>query len=256
MMKKHIITLIVLLCIVGLLIHGPIPQDLQYHKFADKRMFFRIPNFLNVITNVPFAIIGFLGLAEVRNVKVRGLKSHILILFIGFLMLAVSSSFYHLLPNNYTLVYDRASISIISMSFLAFIIATSVNGYKSFSTLIILNLIGLVTVIYWFITEHFGQGDLRWYGMVQFFPIIAIPLILHLYKVSLAFKEIVFIILFFALAKVAEHYDEEIFITLRNSISGHSLKHLLIALSGYRMVQLVRKSHESLHTPIRNVNHT
>jgi len=40
----------------------PIPQNLEFHDFADKRELIKTPNFWDVITNIPFVIIGILGL--------------------------------------------------------------------------------------------------------------------------------------------------------------------------------------------------
>lgn len=60
--KEHLIPLLALICVFTLLFVNAIPQDQNYHNFADKRNFWNIPNFLNVITNIPFAIVAFLGL--------------------------------------------------------------------------------------------------------------------------------------------------------------------------------------------------
>ncbi len=38
------------------------PQAAGYHEFADTRIFLGIPNFLNVISNIPFLLVGILGL--------------------------------------------------------------------------------------------------------------------------------------------------------------------------------------------------
>ncbi|HXV20463.1 MAG TPA: hypothetical protein VD811_05665, partial [Desulfuromonadales bacterium] len=40
----------------------PIPQYLSYHRFADGRPLFGIPNFLNVVSNLPLFVVGLLGL--------------------------------------------------------------------------------------------------------------------------------------------------------------------------------------------------
>jgi hypothetical protein len=78
--------------------------------------------------------------------------------------------------------------------------------------------------------------------MVQFFPIIAIPLMLTLYKPSFNYvKEIILIFLFFALARVCETFDNKIYYMLGETISGHSLKHLFMAVSCYRIVILIRR---------------
>src|SRR5262249_21708612 len=40
----------------------PIPQAMSYHAFADDRTLLGVPNFWNVVSNLPFLIVGFLGL--------------------------------------------------------------------------------------------------------------------------------------------------------------------------------------------------
>jgi hypothetical protein len=74
-----------------LILYGPIPQDKNYHDFADNRKAFGIPNFINVITNLPFGIIGLWGLWVVRHVKFKELKRITVGLFTGFLLLAIGS---------------------------------------------------------------------------------------------------------------------------------------------------------------------
>jgi len=82
------------------------------------------------------------------------------------------------------LVYDRIPISIIIMSLFSFTIYDRVHPQEGYSAFIILNIVGVLSVIYWIITEQAGKEDLRWYGVVQFFPLIAIPLILWMNKSS------------------------------------------------------------------------
>lgn len=238
--EQYIIPLLAVLSVIVLLFLGPIPQDQNYHDFADQRKLWNIPNFFNVITNLPFAIVGMLGLQGARNIKEKELKSIFFTLFTVFLLLTLGSSYYHWVPGNITLVYDRIPIVIILMSFFAFIIYRCINkgtGYKAF---VILNTLGVISVIYWAFSESRGNGDLRWYGMVQFFPIIAIPLILILYNSSVELrKEIFLIFLFFGVAKVSERFDKEIYYLLNNIISGHSLKHLFMVAAGYRIVVMI-----------------
>lgn len=163
-------------------------------------------------------------------------------LFTAFLLLTIGSSYYHLRPNNETLVYDRIPIVIILMSFFGFIIYDCIDYTKGYKGYIIFNIVGLLSVLYWIATEHTGKGDLRLYILVQFYPIIAIPLILVFYKSSLNYKkEIILIFLFFGLAKVCEGFDKVIFILSSNAISGHSLKHILMVGAGLEIVKLMRK---------------
>ncbi len=38
-----------------------VPQDIEYHRFSDTISLFSIPNTLNVLSNLPFLIVGMLG---------------------------------------------------------------------------------------------------------------------------------------------------------------------------------------------------
>jgi len=40
----------------------PIAQDPSYHQFADQRTLLGIPNFWNVVSNLPFVLVGTMGL--------------------------------------------------------------------------------------------------------------------------------------------------------------------------------------------------
>src|SRR4051812_24244098 len=85
--KNYIIPSLALLAVIFLLMTGPIAQDQNYHNFADQRKFLGVPNFLNVITNLPFLFVALFGLWEVRNVKEKDLKQMIFTLFTGFILL-------------------------------------------------------------------------------------------------------------------------------------------------------------------------
>ncbi len=143
--KDYIIPSIAILCVILLLFYKPIPQDPNYHDFADKRMMAGIPNFLNVITNLPFAIVGLLGLQVTRMIKEKELKYICATLFIGFVLLTIRSSYFHLWPKNATLVYDRIPMVFIFMSFFAFIIYNYINKRTGYNAFIALNIIGIIT---------------------------------------------------------------------------------------------------------------
>ncbi|MEJ7738994.1 MAG: ceramidase domain-containing protein [Chitinophagaceae bacterium] len=240
--KDYIIPFLAIVIAIGLFTHGPIPQDQNYHNFADQRNILGITNFLNAITNLPFALVGLFGLRTVRKMGEKKLRVIFSTLFTGFLLLTFGSGYYHVEPDNYTLIYDRIPITIVFMSFFAFIIHDRIQPSKGYIAFILLNLVGVFSVIYWVLTERVGNGDLRLYAIVQFFPIIAIPLILLLYKSFFNHvKEIVPIFLFFGIAKISESFDKEIYGLLDITISGHSIKHLFMAAAGYGIVIMVNR---------------
>ena len=83
----------------------------------------------------------------------------------------------------------------------------------------------MFSVIYWQVFN-----DLRIYALVQFYPMLAIPVILILFKskynLSIGYWVLSGAYLF---AKVFEHFDHEIS-TLLNGVSGHPLKHIVAAI--------------------------
>ncbi len=169
------------------------------------------------------------------------LKITSLAVLIGFFLVSLGSGYYHLSPGNETLLYDRIPIVIILMSFFAYVIATHICSKAGITALFLFNFLGILSVIYWSWTEKNGNGDIRWYGFVQFFPVIAIPLFLWLYKSPATFwKKVVPVFVFFGLAKLVEKYDSEIYGLLGETVSGHSLKHLLMSAAGFRIIGLYR----------------
>jgi hypothetical protein len=67
----------------GLLLLPPIPQDQSYHQFADQRTMFGIPNFWNVVSNLPFLAVGAAGLRRFRDDPAT------IVLFLGFFLTGI-----------------------------------------------------------------------------------------------------------------------------------------------------------------------
>ena len=61
---------------LGLL--DPIPQDLAYHNFADTRALFGLPNAYDVLSNIPFLLVGVYAASDERRRRQgsRLAKSH------------------------------------------------------------------------------------------------------------------------------------------------------------------------------------
>src|SRR4030065_399882 len=84
-------------------------------------------------------------------------------------------------------------------------------------------LFGIASVIYWRYT-----GDLRLYVLVQFLPLLMLPLVVLLFKSPYTHRGLLFLALaIYVLSKVAEYYDAVVFAATGETLSGHALKHLL-----------------------------
>jgi len=224
------------LTILFVILVPPVSQDLKYHNFVDQRSISGIPHFWNVVTNIPFIVIGLKGFIKIQRQELTGMLPELfrayLAFFIGLLLIGLGSGYYHLNPSNSTLVGDRMAITITFMSFFVLIFGESISIKTAKRLLFPLIFLGLASVIYWKITENLGIGDLRFYALVQFLPMFLIPLMLLLYGSCLSGRRwIITIILVYGLAKIAEMYDHQIYDLI--SFSGHSLKHLIAAFGAF-----------------------
>ena len=163
----------------------PVSQDLKYHNFIDQRSLTGVPHFWNVVTNIPFLVIGIIGFLKIQKQELTGILPVLLraylAFFVGLVLIGLGSGYYHLNPSNSTLVGDRMAITITFMSFLVLIIGESISTKTASRLLFPLIFLGLASVIYWNITENLGIGDLRFYALVQFLPMLLIPLMLLFY---------------------------------------------------------------------------
>lgn len=202
----------------GLLFLPPIAQDQGYHAFADQRTYLGVPNFWNVVSNIPFVAVGAAGLWRIRR------NAAIDMLFLGILLTGFGSAYYHLDPNDRTLFWDRLPMAISFMAILANEVEEQVDFRAGSVLLWAFILIGVASLLIWRWTD-----DLRLYGWVQFFPAAALLLLFLLFppKYTGVSQWLVAAGLY-ALAKLFEFYDHEIY-SIGSISSGHTLKHIAAA---------------------------
>ena len=243
--KIFLLLLLTLLLLVVMILLPKMAQSPDYHLFADHRTLAGIANFLNTISNLPFLVVGLAGiLLMIKNGS--QLQPAYLMLFIGILLTGLGSAYYHLNPSNNRLVYDRIPMTIVFMALLSATLSELIDYKMGIRLLFILLPAGIASVLYWKYTESIGNGDLRAYGFVQFYPILLIPIITLLFPASHTKKTIpVFysIILWYILAKFLEYYDGAIQ-TFTHFISGHTLKHLAAAMACYYILRLYQVKYD------------
>lgn len=232
MRKKTALATVILLSLLFAFFAPPLSQDPQYHNFADQRTIAGIPHFWNVITNLPFLIIGIIALQHSKIATCPGpLRTSYRVFFAGVFMIGLGSAFYHFHPTNETLVWDRIPISITIMALLTIIVGEYFSVHTETYLLLPLTLIGIASVLYWHRTEQAGVGDLRLYALVQFLPMLLIPMIIIMYQpLGAPIKYIWLILGTYMIAKFFELSDDY-FYNLTGFISGHALKHLITSLA-------------------------
>jgi hypothetical protein len=227
----------------------PMPQPQWYHMFADQRRFLGIPNFNNVVSNFPFAAVGLCGLVFLMRASCRQGAGHFLdrrerwpylIVFVGLILTAAGSSYYHLQPDNTTLVWDRLPMTIVMMSLLAAIVAERIELRAGLLLMPLLLLIGLSSVLQWRASEVRGAGDLRFYAAVQLYSVLFLVIAFLLPSRYTRGRDLAIVAGFYVLAKILEALDRPIF-DLGHIVSGHTLKHLAAAGAGYWIFRMLQK---------------
>lgn len=208
----------------------PIHQDPAFHQFADRRTLLGIPNALDVLTNFPFILVGLLGFAAVRDPR-RAFtdpweRRPWAVLFAAVTATAFGSGLYHLAPSNDTLFVDRLPQTFITTALLAAVLAERTSVAAARRAFWPLLAVGALSVAVWRWT-----GDLRLYGVVQFFPTLAFPVILALNPSRYDRQRGYWVAIgWYLAARLFEFLDYEIYAAV-GIVSGHTLKHLAGALS-------------------------
>ncbi|MCW5617769.1 MAG: alkaline phytoceramidase [Nitrosomonas sp.] len=231
----------------------PIAQPNDYHEFSDQRIFFGIPNFMNVVSNFAILFSGFAGLmylwyksGHVQEYDRETFKTSseiwsYRIFFLSIVMTALGSAYYHLDPNHTTLLWDRLPIAIGVMALLAAVLGERVSPQLGLRMLPVLVFTGAASVIYWYWSERQGTGNLNFYIVIQFYSLLLIALLSLMLPTAYTHgNTILKAIGLYALAKVAETFDQQIF-ALGQIISGHTLKHLIAALAIWWIARMLRE---------------
>jgi hypothetical protein len=225
--------------VLGALVLPAIPQSKRYHAFTDDRRMLGVPNFMDVASNAPFALFGALGLWLLLRKRQgepmdEGEKRAFSVLFAGSVLLSLGSGYYHLAPNNERLVWDRLPMTLVFMSLFSIVIGERVDRKLGRSLLLPLLALGAASVFYWRASD-----DLRFYGLVQFYPAAAIPLMLLLFPArATGTKHLVLALGAYGAAKASEALDAPIYYALGRTVSGHTLKHLFAAGAVYFLARM------------------
>lgn len=221
-----------------------IAQDQSYHNFADVRAFLGIANAADTLSNVPFLIVGALGLlflwrehsqSPSQRFVVAGEMSAYWILFGAIALTAFGSAYYHLAPDDARLVWDRLPMSSAFTALLAATVAERIRLTWGLHLLVPLVILGAGSVAYWRWT-----GNLLPYAIAQFGSIAAILAIVILFRSRYTQGSLIFAVLaIYALAKGAELLDARIY-ALGHIVSGHTLKHLLAAAASCLLLRMLQ----------------
>lgn len=243
--RAWIIIAFTVLSIAAAFLLPPMPQPLEYHNFADQRDLFGIVNFLDVLSNAGFLLVGIAGLVVV--LKPRAPFEHnrerwpYALFFVGLILTALGSGYYHLLPDNESLFWDRLPMTIAFMSLIAAQIVDRISVRVGLFLLPPMLLIGIASVLYWLVTERAGAGNVLPYGILQAYSVVMLLAIAWLYPSRYTRgNDIYWVFTAYMVAKLLEILDKELF-AVGHLVSGHTLKHLAAAIAGLVILRMLAR---------------
>ena len=220
--RHFVLALIVFGSLGAMLSVAPFGQDQNYHNFADSRPLLGIPNFGDVASNLLFFLVGLAGIKICLGKSLGPFESAWFVMFAGIALVGIASSYYHWTPNDYTLVWDRMSLTIGFMWLFIAVLGEYVSEKFRF-LLFPAVLMGVASVLYW----NWFQ-DLRFYYWIQMVPLLTLPFVMLLYPARYSHQYLLLAgAIWYGLAKLAELGDKTVFAGTTASISGHTLKHIL-----------------------------
>lgn len=204
----------------------PIPQDPHYHAFLNIRALW--------LTSLLLILLGLWGCLAARSLKKRGGRVLWKIFFLSVMLSGLGSAYYHLDPTNLRLAVERLPLAVGFTTFLAIVVYERISAPLGIGLTPVLIGCGLTSVWLWI----FGTGDLRLYALVQFFPLIALPIFVLISPTQ--WKKDGLLLCAWALyilAKVFEMHE------------GHLLKHLTVAVAVLFLICYVRYGQKKSFIP-------
>ncbi len=235
------------LAVVGYVFSRPrVPQDPAYHLFADGRSMFGIPNFFDVVSNLPFLVAGIWGLIRLMpRGQIQGFREErerwpYVVFCLSMAMTCCGSAYYHWSPGSGTLLWDRLPMAVGFMGILAATVGDRIGARAGRLCLVPMLVIGIFSVLYWHFGELNGSGDLRLYIVVQYFTLAAVLLLVLLFPARYTHGGwLIAAGGLYVLAKVFEVLDRPIFDIA--GVSGHTFKHLTASLAAFCIVGMIRR---------------
>ena len=211
-----------------------------YHHFADQRTLLGLPHALDVLSNLPFAVMGAWGLWWLRRVPLdrlgtaqRGLA---VLFFVGLMATAFCSSGYHLDPHDAGLCIDRVGMSLAFAGLLGLAAADRIGTRAGVALAALVAVAAPATaLVAWLGGNMTPWAVLQGGGLV----LLAALALRRPQPRALGFS-IIGVIAFYAVAKALELADAPVFALTQQLISGHSAKHLVAALAAWPVVRALQ----------------
>ena len=219
-------------------------QPQSYHDYADQRAWFGLSHAADVLSNLPFLVVGMIGL----HYTLHGWKSSnrhafadqrsawpYTLLFVGIFLTAFGSAWYHAEPNDATLVWDRMPIA---LGFAGLVAGTLTDRapQRIPQLLLAFATVGAGTVLYWHVSKDLVPYLVMQIGFIAA-ALIATASITSRYTHA---NRVYAAAGLYAIAMILERLDHQVYALLRGWISGHTLKHLFACAAILVILSMLR----------------
>jgi hypothetical protein len=217
-----------------------IGQPQSYHDFADRRVIFGAAHAVNVLSNIPFLVIGALGLFRMHALTVATRQGSVALpyrlLFTGTLLTAFGSAWYHAAPSDATLVWDRLPIALGFAGLVAGALADRAPR-RTLALSVAFATVALATVLTW----SWSGNLVPYIAMQATFIATALYAAARLPSRFTNARWLYGAAAVYALAVVCERFDHAIDLATGGFVSGHTLKHLLAAVAIYVVYRMLSR---------------
>lgn len=238
--KRKPMLVAVVLVLLAFAVFGPvIAQPGHQHAFADQRMWGGIPFAMNVLSNLSFVLWGVAGGLCLHALikRIRTNTEHVLtgLFFAGLVVTAAASSWYHLQPDEAGLAFDRLGMVVAFAGLLGLAVAGRISHKSGACMAAAVLLLGPLSVWFWF-----TSGNVLPWLVIQFggMALIVWMAVIKPLPGALAVRWGV-VVAVYAMAKLLELADHQVYELTRHAVSGHSLKHTVASFAAWPVMTAV-----------------
>lgn len=246
-----------LLLLAAALLGPSVAQPSDYHDFADQRSWGWLPHAMDVLSNLPFALWGMVGgWALLRAVRERAVSATAAamagLFFSGLWVTAAVSAAYHWQAADAGLAWDRGGMVLAFAGLLGLAAMRAVSTRAGIAIAAVVLVLGPLSVHAWSLT-----GNVLPWAVLQFGGMALILGFACLRPAQARELPVrwALLIAIYALAKLLELGDHQVYAWTGRLVSGHSLKHMVAACAAWPVLAALlaaRKFRAESSAPSRN----
>lgn len=207
-----------------------------YHSFADQRAWHGLPYAMDVLTNLPFALVGALLLHATTQARSHAPRAQYVLACLvgaGLVLTALGSSIYHLQPDTAGLALDRTGMALVFAGVLGLAAAGRVSDRAGYLLAVGVGILAPLAAAWdWHNGNMTPWVVLQGGGLLLLVGLATRPLRHGAVPVALWP-----VLGMYVLAKGLEMADAPVLALTQGFISGHSAKHLVAALAVWPIAQ-------------------